>query len=211
MSVNPMPRAANHSRDNSDGAGATTRRPNRLGERGTSRLKSARQTDRYDGLTRFFHWVFAAVIIYASVVGYALAHTAGGAIHDFLSRLNMSVSTVLILLFPLRLGWKFARTEPRALPVASSWQRSLASGVHNLIYLTIFVVLASGFLMVPNSYWFFGLVEIHTPFGKGALTDHIFAVHRTTCALLAGLIVLHVLAVVKHQLIARLNVLGRML
>jgi superoxide oxidase len=211
MSVNPMPHAATRSRNNSEHPRSIVERHGRIGGRGASGLNTERQTDRYDGLTRFFHWVFAVVIIYASVVGYALAHTAGGAIHDFLSRLNMSVSTVLILLFPLRLGWKLARVEPRALPVASAWQRSLASGVHNLIYLTIFVVLASGFLMVPNGYSFFGLIEIHTPFGKGALTEHIFAVHRASCALLAGLIVLHVLAVVKHQLIARINVLGRML
>ncbi|SDG38422.1 cytochrome b [Paraburkholderia phenazinium] len=211
MSVNPMLQAATHSRDHSGHFRSTAEQHDRLGERSASRSSNARPADRYDGLTRFFHWVFAAVIIYASVVGYALAHTAGGAVHDFLSRLNMSVSTVLILLFPLRLIWKFVRAEPRALPVASAWQRSLASGVHNLIYLTIFTVLASGFLMVPNGYSFFGVVEIHTPFAKGALTEHIFAVHRASCALLAGLIVLHVLAVVKHQLIARINVLGRML
>lgn len=211
MSANPMPQAATHSRNHSGHSRSTIEPNERLGVRGASRLNSVRTTDRYDGLARFLHWVFAAVIIYASVVGYVLAHTAGGAVHDFLSRLNMSLSTVLILLFPLRLGWKFARVEPRALPVASTWQRSLAAGVHNLMYLTIFTVLASGFLMIPNGYSFFGLIEIHTPFARGALTDHMFAVHRASCALLAGLIVLHVLAVVKHQLIARINVLARML
>jgi len=212
MSVNPMPQTAtHHSRNDSGHPRSTVEQHDRLGGRGASQSNRARTADRYDGLTRFFHWLFAAVIIYASVVGYALAHIAGGVVHDFLSRLNMSLSTVLILLFPLRLGWKFARAEPRALPVASAWQRSLASGVHNLIYLTIFTVLASGFLMVPNGYSFFGLVEIHTPFVKGALTDKLFVIHRASCALLAGLVVLHVLAVVKHQCFARNGVLRRML
>jgi cytochrome b561 len=36
-------------------------------------------------------------------------------------------------------------------------------------------------------------------------------VHRASCALLAGLVALHVLAVIKHQLIARNGVLRRML
>ncbi len=99
---------------------------------------------------------------------------------------------------------------PRALPGVSAGQYLLARGIHSVIYVTIFAVLASGFLMVPNGYSFFGLVEIHTPFPKGPLTDTFFAVHRVGCALLAALVTLHVLAVVKHQLIARNDVLRRM-
>jgi superoxide oxidase len=65
--------------------------------------------------------------------------------------------------------------------------------------------------MVPDGYSFFGLVEIHTPFAKGALTEQLFVFHRMSCALLAALVVLHVLAVIKHQLISRVDVLRRML
>lgn len=211
MSVNWMPREATHGCGHTSEPRAACAQNGRLDGRDACQPKSERAYDRYDGLTRFFHWSFAAVIIYTSVAGYALAHIAGGAVHDFLSRLNMSIATVLIVLFPLRVVWKFVRVEPRALPGTPGWQRSLATGIHNLIYVTIFAVLASGFLMVPNGYSFFGLIEIHTPFPKGALTDKLFTVHRASCALLAGLIALHVLAVIKHQLIARNDVLRRML
>ncbi|WP_322011924.1 cytochrome b [Paraburkholderia sp. J12] len=166
---------------------------------------------RYDAIARFFHWVFAAGILYTSIAGYALAQLPAGAERDLLSRLNMSIATVLIALFPLRLGWTLVRTAPRALPGIPRLQRVLAHGVHTLIYAVIFIVLASGFLMVPNGYAFFGLVDIPTPFAKGPLTDTLFIVHRIGCALLAALVVLHVLAVVKHQLIARNDVLRRML
>jgi superoxide oxidase len=169
------------------------------------------QHGRYDGVARFFHWTFAVWIIYASIAGYSIARMADGPVREFLSQLNMSIGTVLILLFPLRVGWKLVRTEPRALPDVSATQQSLARIVHGVIYVMIFAVLASGFLMVPNGYSFFGLVEIHTPFEKGPLTDELFAVHRATCAGLAGLVVLHVAAVIKHQLIARNDVLRRML
>jgi superoxide oxidase len=169
------------------------------------------QHGRYDGVARFFHWAFAVWIIYASIAGYAITRMAHGPVREFLSQLNMSIGTVLILLFPLRVGWKLVRTEPRALHDVSAGQQWLARIVHGVIYVMIFAVLASGFLMVPNGYSFFGLVEIHTPFGKGPLTDELFAVHRAACALLAGLVMLHVAAVIKHQLIARNNVLSRML
>lgn len=210
--MNQMPQTASHSRIGTGEAQAAIIQSDCLDERIARQLmKRGRDLDHYDGVARFFHWVFAAGIIYASVAGYALAELPGGPERDFLSRLNMSVATVLIALFPLRVWWKFVRNEPRALAGVSDAQNALAHRVHILIYVTVFAVLASGFLMVPNGYSFFGLVEIHTPFVKGALTDELFVIHRASCALLAGLVVLHVLAVVKHQLINRNNVLRRML
>lgn len=211
MFVNWIPRKATQDRGQSSEPRSAAEQSGRLNGNDTYRPNSERSGHRHDGLTRFFHWIFTAAIIYTSVAGYALTHIAGGAMHDILSRLNMSIATLLIVLFPLRVVWKFVRIEPRALPGMPGWQRTLATGIHNLIYVTIFVVLASGFLMVPNGYSFFGLIEIHTPFPKGALTEELFTVHRASCALLAGLVVLHVLAVIKHQLIARNDVLRRML
>jgi cytochrome b561 len=211
MSVNRMLQAAPHSQNDTGDAQAEFIQNDGLDERNARRLKRGHDLHRYDGVARFFHWIFAAGIIYASVAGYMLAQLSGGPEREFLSRLNMSIATVLIVLFPLRVCWKFVRTEPQALAGVSEVQRALAHQVHSLIYITIFVVLASGFLMVPNGYSFFGLIEIHTPFAKGALTDKLFVIHRASCALLAGLVVLHVLAVVKHQLIARNDVLRRML
>jgi cytochrome b561 len=167
--------------------------------------------DRYDSVARFFHWIFAAAIIYASIAGYSLTRIPHGPVRDALSQLNMSIGTVLIALFPFRAGWKLCRSEPRALPGVSARQQSLARVVHRALYGLIFVVLASGFLMVPNGYTFFGMLRIHTPFHPGWLTDDLFAVHRASCALLAGGVILHVLAVVKHQVFARRAVLSRML
>jgi superoxide oxidase len=165
---------------------------------------------RYDALTRVLHWIFAAAILYATVAGYALAQLPDGPLRECLSRLNMSIATVLIVLFPLRVWWASVRVSPRPLAGVSPMQRSIAHGVHRLLYLTIFAVLASGYLMVPKGYEFFGLVEIPTPFAQGALTERLFVFHRASCAVLAGLVVLHVLAVVKHQWIARNGVLRRM-
>jgi len=182
---------------------------------GTGALHSARNrnphdTGRYDGVTRVLHWLFAAGIIYASVVGYALGHITTPATHQFLSHLNMSLATVLIVLFPWRVWRKFTRIEPPPLAGVSSLQNRLAHAVHGMLYLLILAVLVSGFLMVPHGYAAFG-VPIRTPFERGPLTDALFVVHRICCAVLASLVLLHVAAVVKHQWLARRNVLGRML
>jgi superoxide oxidase len=186
-------------------------RDRRVGVGVKARARAVRTNDRYDLVTRVFHWVFATSIIYVSIAGYALGRIASRPAHDFVSRLNMSIATVLILLFPARVFWKFKRIEPRPLSGVTTVQRRAAHAVHNLMYAVILVVLLSGYLMVPQHYSMFGLFEIPTPFARGPLTDALFMIHRTSCAVLGGLVILHVLAVIKHQLVGRHDVLRRML
>ncbi|MFP6560106.1 cytochrome b [Paraburkholderia sp. B3] len=206
-----MPQAVRSAQNGAGNAIARLTGPETSEASRARRLPRGGDPDRYDVIARFFHWIFAAGIIYASIAGYTLAHLPAGPGREWLSQLNMSITTVLIALFPLRLGWTFVRARPRALPGIPRAQRAVAHLVHALLYLTIFAALASGFLMVPNGYSFFGLVEIPTPFAQGPLTETLFVVHRASCALLAALVALHVLAVVKHQFIARNGVLRRML
>lgn len=174
-----------------------------------ARLRPAR--DRYDVASRVFHWLFAAGIIYASVVGYLLSKVTDRAWHERLSQLNMSIATVMLVLFPLRFGWKLLRAEPSALTGVAEWQLRVAHAVHGVLYAITALVLLSGFLMVPHGYSCFGLFWIPTPFAKGPLTAACFVVHRVACALLASLVLLHVMAVVKHQLTGTARVLRRML
>jgi superoxide oxidase len=208
-----MPQAVRSGQNGASGAIARLR-PETGGPLEASHVRRAQRggdPDRYDVIARFFHWIFAAGILYASVAGYTLTRLPAGPGREWLSQLNMSITTVLIALFPLRLGWTLLRAEPRALPGIPAAQRAAAHLVHALLYFTIFAALASGFLMVPSGYSFFGLVEIPTPFAQGPVTRALFVVHRASCALLAALVALHVLAVVKHQFIARNRVLSRML
>lgn len=175
----------------------------------TASSTGAAGTDRYDGLSRALHWIFAIGILYASAVGYALAWIDDHAVHDFLSHLNMSLATVLIALFPLRLGWRLLRREPPA-PAIPPGQQRLARAVQILLYATICVVLVSGFLMVPHGYSFFGLVGIPTVFEKGPVTEGFFLLHRISCAVLVALFALHIAGVLKNTVVNRVNILSRM-
>jgi superoxide oxidase len=167
--------------------------------------------DRYDAATRLFHWLFAAGIIYASVVGYLLSSVTDRPLREHLSQLNMSIATVMLVLFPLRALWKLLRTEPSRLTGLPAWQLRVAHAVHGVLYVVMAIALVSGFLMVPHGYSWFGLFWIPTPFAKGPLTADFFVVHRIACALLASLVLMHVMAVAKHQLTGSAKVLRRML
>ncbi|WP_147456170.1 cytochrome b [Aquitalea palustris] len=165
---------------------------------------------RYSRLARILHWVFAVSIIYASIIGFMLSHIFPLSLRSFLSHLNMSVATVLIFLFPVRVLSRLRnRTAP--LPNTSPFMAALAHAAHHLLYFLTMLVLASGFLMVPDGYYFFGVLWIPTPFHQGELTASLFEVHRIACMALAMLVILHIGAVLKHQLLERTPILRRML
>lgn len=169
--------------------------------------------DRYDGLARLLHWVFAIGILYASIVGYSLMWIGEGMsrpLHDFFAHLNMSLATVLMVLFPLRVAWKFVRVDPPP-PDIDARQLKLARGVQILLYVTIFSALLSGFLAVPHSYMLFGMMTVPTPFEQGPVTGSFLQAHHVSCALLVGLVSLHVMGVLRHTMIKRVDILRRML
>lgn len=167
--------------------------------------------DRYDLLTRTLHWIFAIGILYATAVGYALHLIPAGPAHDFLSRLNMSLATALILLYPLRAWWRFARRDPAPPAGLDPAQFRLARRVQTALYLAILAVSVSGYLMVPDGYRFFGLVTIPTPFAKGPTTEAFLLLHRISCGILTGLVGLHLLGVLVHTLVRPIGLLRRMI
>ncbi|KVO39541.1 cytochrome B [Burkholderia ubonensis] len=167
--------------------------------------------DRYDGFTRALHWIFASIILYTMAAGFSLHVIKDPVIWHFVSTLNMSLATSLIPLFPIRYIWSFFRPQVAPIPSIPRAQQAIAHIVHSLIYVTTAFVLASGILMVPDGYWFFGLFYIATPFTKGPITDHWLVFHKNGCYVLIGLVALHIGAALKHHFITRNNVLKLML
>ena len=167
--------------------------------------------ERYDRFAQALHWIFAAGIAYATLVGYALHFIRNSSVYEFLSHLNMSLGTVLIVLFPIRVWWKFVRDEPAPPEGLRPEELQDARLVQKLIYVAIAAVLVSGYLMVPDGYRLFGLVDIPTPFAKGRITEALFVFHRFSTAALAVLVGLHVMGVLVHSLVHRVRVLWMML
>ncbi len=168
---------------------------------------------RYDLVSRLLHWLFALSIVYISISGYCLTwidswnHEA----HEFVANFNVSLATLLTPLFPLRVIWAHVRKEVPPVPGTSSWQHRLARLAHSLIYMAIGAVLFSGYLMIPSEYQVFNLFTVSTPFHEGPATHFFFVAHRVSCAVLAGLVILHVLAVVQHYVAHHVNIVRRMI
>ena len=168
-------------------------------------------TEYYDALSRFFHWVMAAVIIYATIAGFGMHLFEDNIpVHAFLSNLNMSLATIGAVLFVARFVWKYFRSEPKRSYELGQRQRSLAKMTHSLIYFTMFVVFFSGFLMLEKPYQFFWLVKIPNIMTQTAINHFFLVIHRAACMGLTAIVLAHIAAVVVHEL-SHKNVLRTML
>ena len=82
--------------------------------------------------------------------------------------------------------------------------------IHELFYLTIMVVLVSGFLMLQKDYNLFGLVPVSRPIAI-AEVNAFSSVHRYSCILLGVILLGHVAAVLKYTFSGQREILQRML
>lgn len=165
---------------------------------------------RYDRFSRILHWVLAVGIIYASLVGYGLHFISDPQIFTFFSELNMSLATVMTLLMIVRFTWRFFRPSvPYGKHIQGS-KKGLVILLHEIFYLIIFVVLISGFLMLKDGYTLFGMLSVPQPLHNLEVNLFFFSVHRYSCMALGLMLLMHVAAVIKHQLVDKHNILSRM-
>ncbi len=166
---------------------------------------------RYDAFSRVLHWVVAVGIIYATIVGYSLHFISNPVVFAFFSELNMSLATVVTVLMIVRFVWRFFRPSVPYDRNIVGYKKGLVVLLHEVFYLIIFLVLLSGFLMLEKGYELFGLISIPQPLENPEVNAFFFSVHRYSCIALGTMLLLHVLAVIKHQFFDKYSILSRML
>ena len=162
---------------------------------------------RYSPAQIVLHWLSAAFIIWALVMGSSvmlLDVTPG--FKATIAGLNVSLSILFIPIFAFRTWLRLGHVRQHG---HRDGER-LAGVIHNVIYAVTALVLLTGVLMMNRPIQVFDWVTLPQPI-LDPLWDHRFHTLHAGCnALLAMLVALHVLAVVKHQA-AGTPVLRRML
>lgn len=169
---------------------------------------------RYDLLTRLLHWLLAVLLVAVFGLGLWLAglglfdgrQAAVGLWHKSLGGL----AGVLML---LRLVWRWR--QPALPTVGSLAEQSLARFVQALLYMLVLLAAVSGYLLATGSgralEWF-GVLPVPVLWLlDSAALEQVKNLHVASVWALAGLTLLHLLAVLKHQLLDRHAVLRRML
>jgi len=162
----------------------------------------------YSSVRVFLHWLSALIIIWATVSGFGVALLPkGDALRQWVEALNPQVSTLFIPFF----AWRFwlHLKAPKPATATQSAEATLARLTHSALYLLIAGVLITGVLMMTHPVILLTLIPmpqlIHSTLALGQLQS----VHHILCALIAVLVILHLLAVIKHQVTGR-SVLYRM-
>lgn len=157
----------------------------------------------------WLHWLSAAVIVWTLISGFYVACVdVSPQVAQWVAFLNVSLTTVFIPFFVWRL-FIFASHARHARMSDFNFMGKFALFAHTLIYLVISIVLVTGVLMMDRPIDVFGLFEIAQPLSDPELISRFFNIHIWACVVLSLLVVLHVGAVVVHELCGH-RVLRRM-
>ena len=127
--------------------------------------------------------------------------------------LHRAIGVVLALLLTLRMGWRLAQVQPRSL-ARSTWERRAAMAAHRLLYLLPLLLVVSGYLISTadgRSIDVFGWFEVPATLqGIQGQEDIAGDVHFALAMLLLAVIMLHVMAALRHHLVHKDDTLRRM-
>jgi cytochrome b561 len=171
---------------------------------------------RYTTTAIVLHWLIAVLIVGAFTLGLVMTDIPGISPTKlrYYSWHKWAGVTVL-LLAALRLLWRLKNRPPEFPAAMPPWQRSAAHALHHLLYVFIFAVPLSGYFYTLAAGYpvvWFGLVQLPVLIARNkALADTLAPVHYWLNMAMAALVVLHVLAALKHQFIDRDDTLRRML
>lgn len=162
------------------------------------------------------HWLVALTVIGLAILGlwmvdlsyYSPYYRSGPFWHK-------SIGLTLFAVMLFRLLWRCFNPRPAHLPNHRRWELSLAGLVHVLLYLLLFVIVISGYLISTETgqgISFFGWFEVPALVtGLSAQADRAGVVHYWAALIVLGLAALHALGALKHHFIDRDDTLRRML
>jgi cytochrome b561 len=170
---------------------------------------------RYSTVAIVLHWVIAGLVL--TQIGLIVAHElVEGPMSRTYVLWHKSIGLGILGLTLMRLAWRL-RTPAPALPVAApAWQNRLAWVTHLLFYVLLIGLPLAGWAAssaAGRTLDWFGLFvwpNLPVPLDR-SLAGTFMDVHKAGVKLLYVLLALHVGAALKHHLIDRDDVLGRML
>lgn len=183
---------------------------------------------RYTAIAIILHWVIALAIVFQMAGGKWMVSAGAAATGSVFTifQIHKTVGLTILGLTLARIIWRLANSAPALPDGMTRFERFASSVAHIGFYGLLIVLPLSGWAMasvsptgVPT---FFLLLESlpfgHLPLlGDAGLTERHSAeaflkgVHKNLSFAMAGLVALHVLAALKHQFIARDNLIARMI
>ncbi|NQZ23364.1 MAG: cytochrome b/b6 domain-containing protein [Colwellia sp.] len=161
---------------------------------------STHQLIRFSRTARLLHWLSAIVILWAIGSGFFIVlMRPEKAVIANIAELNIAITLLFIPVFIFRLLVAYFNEKPST-PNLSIQQQNIANKVHVLIYGVVCTVLISGVLMMEHEIKVFNWFVVPEILDKGLMTQTFFILHRVANIILSLLLIMHIVAVIKHQL-----------
>ncbi len=170
--------------------------------------------DSYSFTSKFFHWTMSVIILTLLAVGLSMTRMDDSDLKWQIYAIHKSFGLIILLLLPMRLTWRLMNSRPH-LDMVAPWEKQTAITVHWLLYLAMFLMPMSGWIMSTASNHtplFFGLFEIAAPVAVNQATASVaYNTHITIAWVLMALLGLHLSGALKGHFIKKNNILKRML
>lgn len=171
---------------------------------------------------RLLHWSMAALLVFQVIWGEWMTDIKDVYLQFAAYQTHKSYGFVAFVLVALRLLWRLVNPTPAESPQSRPWERKAARLAHVALYVLMFALPLTGWLMASASplqdaygikNMVFGLFEMPDPFVPGSekLADFFEEAHEICVKLLILVVALHVVGALKHQLIYKDSVLRRMI
>lgn len=176
---------------------------------------------RYGGVTKFFHWLTALLILTLIALGFYandLPHETQAELTTkaWFFSLHKTLGVTVFFVALLRIMWALRQPKPGLLNADKKLESWLAETVHWLLYGALVIVPLAGWISHAAAS---GFAPIWWPFGqdlffipKSTTVEHAFgALHEIAGKVLIGALILHAAGALKHHFIDGDSTLRRML
>lgn len=168
-------------------------------------------------VARVLHWLVAALLVGQFITGWLSENASDRNASDALIRTHFQFGVILTALIVMRVLWRLSHTPPEPLPGEPAWRERTAQIVHGLIYSLLLALPIAGYIvfvhmqLAMDVFGLFTVPTLFTPqYEDEALRAGAWYIHRYAGWLLAGLVVLHVMAALVHQFALKDGLLRRM-
>ena len=178
---------------------------------------------RYSRVAVLFHWLIAVLIVTNVVLAWTWDSLAKADAHVVVN-IHKSIGLTVLGLAAMRLLWRFGHRPPDYPAAYQRWERVLSHLVHGLLYLVMFGLPLTGYIMdsapkgTEHPIIWFGLFEFPhigailnlAPATRGQVHEFFESAHGLSADALYVLVFLHVAGALKHQFLDREKEVQRM-
>lgn len=171
---------------------------------------------RYNNVAAAIHWLTVVLLLTQVYVGFTFHHMERGPERAEWFTWHRTIGATILVLSLIRLAWRLGHKPPPFPVELPRWERIAAVWNHRAFYFLLIALPLTGLLTVSG-----GAEEATTRLVGGiplplipgiseALGDTFGGIHELLVRVTIALIVIHVLAALKHQFVDHSRAEGRM-